>query len=89
MFSILSKTFLEIIMAATVVYMYLHQKELIMFEHYLKMVIVVNYRRYKKRKRAEQLRKQRLERARRNRQLRVVAPVRRPAPADDNGFFAA
>ena len=51
MASIVLKTVFEILAAALLIYGFMHERELIKFEDYLKMVIVVNYRRYKRRKR--------------------------------------
>ncbi|MBQ5996014.1 MAG: hypothetical protein IJL63_09210 [Clostridia bacterium] len=59
MASIVLKTVFEILAAALLIYGFMHERELIKFEDYLKMVIVVNYRRYKRRKRLEQIRKNR------------------------------
>ena len=59
MLAIFAKTTLELAMVLLLIYGFMHEKELIKFEHYLKMVVVVNYRRYKKKKRLEQMRKNR------------------------------
>ena len=59
MASIVLKTVFEILAAALLIDGFMHERELIKFEDYLKMVIVVNYRRYKRRKRLEQIRKNR------------------------------
>lgn len=59
MLAIFAKTTVELAFVLLLIYGFMHEKQLIKFEHYVKMVIVVNYRRYKKRKRLEQMRKNR------------------------------
>lgn len=64
MLAIFAKTGIELAVVLLLIYGFIHEKEVIKFEQYVKMVIVVNYRRYKKRKRLEQMKK--------NRDFRVV-----------------
>ncbi len=64
MLAIFAKTGIELAVVLLLIYGFIHEKEVIKFEQYVKMVIVVNYRRYKKRKKLEQMRK--------NRDFRVV-----------------
>ncbi len=64
MLTILLKTSIEIALALLLIYGFIHEKEVIKFEQYVKMVIVVNYRRYKNKKR--------LETARQHRQFKLI-----------------
>lgn len=64
MLAIFAKTGIELAVVLLLIYGFIHEKEVIKFEQYIKMVIVVNYRRYKKRKKLEQMRK--------NRDFRVI-----------------
>ncbi len=64
MLAIFAKTSIELAVVLLLIYGFIHEKEVIKFEQYIKMVIVVNYRRYKKRKKLEQMRK--------NRDFRVI-----------------
>lgn len=59
MLSILFKTSLELAFAALLILGFIYEEKLIKFEHYVKMVIVVNYRRYKRRKQLENMQKNR------------------------------
>lgn len=59
MLTILLKTSVEFALVLLLIYGFIHEKEVIKFEQYVKMVIVVNYRRYKKKKKLEQMRKNR------------------------------
>jgi hypothetical protein len=77
MLAIFAKTTLELAMVLLLIYGFMHEKELIKFEHYLKMVVVVNYRRYKKRKRLEQMRK--------NREFRLVRGGKSATPKRTSG----
>ena len=59
MLTIFAKTGLELAFVLLLIYGFIHEDKMIAFEQKLKMIIVVNYRRYKKRKRLEQMRKNR------------------------------
>ena len=59
MLAIFAKTTLELAVVLLLIYGFIHEKDVIRFEQRVKMIIVVNYRRYKKRKRLEQMRKNR------------------------------
>ena len=48
MLAIFAKTGIELAVVLLLIYGFIHEKEVIKFEQYVKMVIVVNYRRYKK-----------------------------------------
>ena len=55
MLAIFAKTSIELAVVLLLIYGFIHEKEVIKFEQYVKMVIVVNYRRYKKRKRIQRI----------------------------------
>lgn len=53
------KTLIELSLVLLLIYGFIKEDKVIAFEQKVKMIIVVNYRRYKKRKRLEQMRKNR------------------------------
>lgn len=59
MLAIFAKTTIELAVVLLLIYGFIHEKEVIRFEQRVRMIIVVNYRRYKKRKRIEKMRKNR------------------------------
>lgn len=81
MLAIFAKTSIELAVVLLLIYGFIHEKEVIKFEQYVKMVIVVNYRRYKKRKRIEQMKK--------NREFRVVKGSKSPNGRTPNSFDVA
>ena len=81
MLAIFAKTSIELAVVLLLIYGFIHEKEVIKFEQYIKMVIVVNYRRYKKRKRIEQMKK--------NRELRVVKGGKSPNGGAPHSFDVA
>ncbi len=81
MLAIFAKTSIELAVVLLLIYGFIHEKEVIKFEQYIKMVIVVNYRRYKKRKRIEQMKK--------NRELRVVKGGKSPNGDAPHSFDVA
>lgn len=81
MLAIFAKTSIELAVVLLLIYGFIHEKEVIKFEQYVKMVIVVNYRRYKKRKRIEQMKK--------NREFRVVKGVKSPNGRTPHSFDVA
>lgn len=81
MLAIFAKTSIELAVVLLLIYGFIHEKEVIKFEQYVKMVIVVNYRRYKKRKRIEQMKK--------NREFRVVKGDKSPNGRTPNSFDVA
>lgn len=81
MLAIFAKTSIELAVVLLLIYGFIHEKEVIKFEQYVKMVIVVNYRRYKKRKRIEQMRK--------NREFRVVKGGKSPNGGAPHSFDVA
>lgn len=81
MLAIFAKTSIELAVVLLLIYGFIHEKEVIKFEQYVKMVIVVNYRRYKKRKRIEQMKK--------NREFRVVKGGKSPNDGTPHSFDVA
>lgn len=81
MLAIFAKTSIELAVVLLLIYGFIHEKEVIKFEQYVKMVIVVNYRRYKKRKRIEQMKK--------NRKFRVVKGGKSPNGGTPHSFDVA
>lgn len=81
MLAIFAKTSIELAVVLLLIYGFIHEKEVIKFEQYVKMVIVVNYRRYKKRKRIEQMKK--------SREFRVVKGGKSPNGRTPNSFDVA
>ena len=81
MLAIFAKTSIELAVVLLLIYGFIHEKEVIKFQQYVKMVIVVNYRRYKKRKRIEQMKK--------NREFSVVKGGKSPNGRTPNSFDVA
>ena len=81
MLTIFAKTGLELAFVLLLIYGFIHEDKMIAFEQKLKMIIVVNYRRYKKRKRIEQMKK--------NREFRVVKGGKSPNGRTPNSFDVA
>ena len=81
MLAIFAKTSIELAVVLLLIYGFIHEKEVIKFEQYVKMVIVVNYRRYKKRKKIEQMKK--------NREFRVVKGGKSPTGRTPHSFDVA
>lgn len=82
MLTILLKSTIEIALSLLLIYGFIHEKEVIKFEQYVKMVIVVNFRRYKKKKA--------LQKARQQRSLKLVKGKRAVnGAAYSNSFNAA
>lgn len=75
------KSLLELAFILLLVYGFYKENKVIAFEKKLKMIIVVNYRRYKKRKRLEQMKK--------NRDFRVVEGKTLKCKKPDGGFHVA
>ena len=80
MAAIILRTSLEIFAAALLIFGFMHEREIIRIENYLIMSIKVKYRRYKRRKRIEQMRK--------NRELRLVAQTKRAVPVTESRYVA-
>ncbi len=81
MLAIFAKTSIELAVVLLLIYGFIHEKEVIKFEQYVKMVIVVNYRRYKKRRRIEQMKK--------NREFRVIKGGKSSNGRTPNSFDVA
>lgn len=81
MLAIFAKTSIELAVVLLLIYGFIHEKEVIKFEQYVKMVIVVNYRRYKKRKKIEQMKK--------NREFRVFKGGKSPNGGTPHSFDVA
>lgn len=79
MLSILLKTTFELIFAALLILGFIYEEKLIKFEHYVKMVIVVNYRRYKRRKQLDNIRK--------NRNFKLISGRKSVSKTACNGGF--
>lgn len=59
MLAIAAKTILELAVVLLLIYGFIKEDKVIAFEQKVKMIVVVNYRRYKKRKKLEKIQKER------------------------------